>query len=95
METQQEVEIEAYSYGGCQTCGHSWFNWMRRNHIAVKHTNVQIPYEYRNAVERARALGYNERTVRFPMFFLGDRVFVGFQPTEILEAVNQLRGSHD
>lgn len=90
-DSQPQVEIEVYSYGGCTTCGNSMWNWFRQQNLKVNHVNVQITYERQAATQRAIDAGIPQREVVFPLIFVGDKVYAGFKPTEILAEVNKIR----
>lgn len=86
-----EVEIEVYSYGGCTSCGNSMWSWFAKQNIKVNHTNVQVGYEQKAAVEKAVAAGIPQRDVHFPMIIANGKVIIGFQPDTILAEVTKLR----
>lgn len=84
-----QIEADVYSYGGCTSCGSSLWDFLRRNKIKVNHTNVQVPYERRNAIARAKELGVEQ--VYFPLIFIGGKVVVGFKPDELNNIIKEVK----
>jgi len=86
------VPAKVYSYGGCTSCGSSFWNFLRQNKIEVEHINVQIPYE-RTAAQKVAAEHGIEGRVYFPLILINGECIMGFKPEILSNIINEVRNN--
>ena len=89
MSDALSVPIKVYTYGGCSSCGSTFFNFLRQQNTKITLVNVQIKVE-RDDITR-RALEQGHETVRFPIVEVGGTIIVGFKPLELEQLINEER----